>query len=260
VVGRLEGKRIVVTGAGSGIGRTAALLFAREGALVLAADLDGDRVAETAGQADGAVYARRCDVADPASAATLADAARERLGGCDGVYANAGIAGTGTVLDASWETWQRTLAVNLTGVFLTDRALLPLILEAGGGSIVNQASIGGLVGVKGIAPYAAAKAGVIGLTRSLSADFAAHNVRCNAVCPGTVPTPLVEETYRDRAGLSGLRGGSYQAMLDNTVKAYPMGRLGKPEEIAAMAAFLLSDEAAWCTGQCFVVDGGMTAI
>jgi NAD(P)-dependent dehydrogenase (short-subunit alcohol dehydrogenase family) len=259
-LGRLEGKRIVVTGAGSGIGRAATLLCAREGARVLAVDLDQAGADETAQLGGAQVFAHRCDVSDPASAETMAAAARERLGGCDGVYANAGIAGTGTVLDATWEMWQRTLAVNLTGVFLTDRSLLPLLLEAGGGSIVNQASIGGMVGVKGIAPYAAAKAGVIGLTRSITADFASRNVRCNALCPGTVPTPLVEKTYVERGGLAGMASGTYEEMLQNAVRAYPMGRLGTLDEVAAMAVFLLSDEAAWCAGQCFVVDGGMTAV
>lgn len=258
-MGRLEGKRLVITGAGSGIGREATLYCAREGAAILAVDLDLDGAEETARLAGSTVWAHRCDVSDPASAETMASAARERLGGCDGVYANAGIAGAGSVLDATWEAWQRTLAVNLTGVFLTDRVLLPLLLEAGGGSIVNQSSVGGLVGVKGIAPYAAAKAGVIGLTRSLSADFAARNVRCNALCPGTVPTPLVEKTHVER-GAAAADTRSYERMLQAALRAYPMGRLGRLEEVAAVAVFLLSDEAGWCTGQCFVVDGGMTAV
>lgn len=256
---RLDSKRLVVTGAGSGIGRAAALRFAGEGAAVLAVDLNAGGAEETAAGHER-IHAHSCDVSDPAGAETMAEAARRLLGGCDGVYANAGIAGTGTLLDATWEMWQRTIAVNLTGVFLTDRALLPLILEAGGGSIVNQASIGGLVGVPGIAPYAAAKAGVIGLTRSITADFAARNVRCNALCPGTVPTPLVEATYAARGGLSGHRAGSYDAMLEAATRVYPMRRLGTLDEVTAMAAFLLSDEAGWCAGQCFVVDGGMTAV
>jgi NAD(P)-dependent dehydrogenase (short-subunit alcohol dehydrogenase family) len=257
-VERLKGKRIVVTGAGSGIGRAAAVRFAGEGARVLAVDLDAGAADATA-RLDGAIQAHAADVSDPVDAQSMAATAKQLLGGCDGVYANAGIAGTGTVLDAEWETWQRTLAVNLTGVFLTDRALLPLLLEAGGGAIVNQASIGGLVGGHRIAPYCAAKAGVIGLTRSIAVDFGAHNVRCNALCPGTVPTPLVEETYAAR-GRSSSTPATYAEMLESTVRAYPLGRLGTADEVAAMAAFLLSDEAAWCTGQCYVVDGGMTAI
>jgi NAD(P)-dependent dehydrogenase (short-subunit alcohol dehydrogenase family) len=236
------------------------LLCEREGARVLAVDLDLAAAEETVKLSKTQVFAHRCDVSEPLSAETMADAARKLLGGCDGVYANAGIAGTGTVLNTTWEIWQRTLAVNLTGVFLTDRYLLPLLLEAGGGSIVNQASIGGMVGVKGIAPYAAAKAGVIGLTRSITADFAARNVRCNALCPGTVPTQLVKKTYVERGGLAEKASGTYEEMLESAVRAYPMGRLGTLDEVASMAAYLLSDEAAWCAGQCFVVDGGMTAV
>lgn len=256
---RLEGKRIIVTGAASGIGRSACLRFAGEGALVFGVDVDADGLEDLSQASSGGVATHLCDVSSADQMESAAAAVRRQLGGLDGVYANAGIDGAGSVTDVLLATWDRVIAINLTGVFLTDRVMLPLLIEAGGGVIVNQASVGGLIGVPGIAPYAAAKAGVIGLTRSLAVDFAKSGIRANALCPGTVPTPLVERTYRGRGGLAK-SDATYEEMLETSRERYPLGRLGDVDDIVNMCLFLLSDESSWVTGQCFVVDGGLTAV
>ncbi len=189
----------------------------------------------------------------------MANLALDRFGQIDALYANAGIAGVGSVTSTSKEVWDRVIAVNLTGVWLSNRAVVPAMLERGGGSIVNQASIGGLIGVQGIAPYAAAKAGVIGLTRQAAVEFGPHNIRFNAVCPGTVPTPLVTKTYEQRGGMGGKIGQTVEEGLAATSRRYPMQRLGTLEEVANLALFLASNEASWITGAILPVDGGYTA-
>jgi NAD(P)-dependent dehydrogenase (short-subunit alcohol dehydrogenase family) len=255
--GRLEGKRIVVTGAGSGIGRGAVIRFVDEGANVLAVDIDEQGLTETANLAKRRVATHCADVSSSTDMERLADAASGSLGGVDGVYANAGVPAPGNALEVSVEVWQRTLAVNLTGVWLTGRALLPLLIEGGGGSIINQASVGGVMGVPGIAAYAASKGGVIALTRSMAVDFAAAKVRVNAVCPSTIPTPLVKRTYTERARMRGV-STSYEAMLETKAAEIPLGRLGTLDDVTSLCTFLLSDEASWMTGQAIVIDGGMS--
>jgi NAD(P)-dependent dehydrogenase (short-subunit alcohol dehydrogenase family) len=254
---RLQGKRIVVTGAGSGIGRAAVVRFANEGAEILAVDVDGAGLGETGEAASRPIATCVADVSDPADMQRVAQVAAEGLGGVDGVYANAGIPAPGNALEVSVETWLRTLAVNLTGVWLTSRALLPMVIEAGGGSIVNQASVGGVTGVPGIAAYAASKGGVIALTRSMAVDFAAAKVRVNALCPATVPTPLVQRNFAERARMRGL-STSVEDMLESQAATIPLGRLGTVDDVTSLCAFLLSDEASWITGQALVLDGGMS--
>jgi NAD(P)-dependent dehydrogenase (short-subunit alcohol dehydrogenase family) len=261
-VPRLADRVALITGAGSGIGRAAAIRFAEEGAAVLCADIDGAAAEKTAGQiseAGGRAQGMTVDVASASDCQTAADEAASRWGAVHALYANAGVPGTGSALTCEDDEWNRVIAVNLTGVWHSMRAVLPHMLEAGGGSIVNQASVGGLVGVPGIFPYAAAKAGVIGMTRQAAVEFGPQNIRVNAICPGTVPTPLVYATYERRAGITGGSGLDADAALEQTVKRYPMGRLGEVEDIANMALFLASDEAKWITGGVYVVDGGMTA-
>jgi NAD(P)-dependent dehydrogenase (short-subunit alcohol dehydrogenase family) len=182
-------------------------------------------------------------------------AACDAFGGVDVLHANAGVPGAGTALDTTPAEWRRALDVNLTGVWLSIRAALPAMIERGGGSIVTTASAAALAGVPGIAAYSAAKGGVVALTRQVAIDYAPRRVRANAICPGTVRTPLVERTYLDRAG-GDLAAA--EAQLRRGGREYPLGRLGRPEEVAALVAFLASDDAAWITGAAYPVDGGVS--
>jgi NAD(P)-dependent dehydrogenase (short-subunit alcohol dehydrogenase family) len=263
---RLEGKVVIVTGAGSGLGEASATLFAQQGAAVGCVDLFADaaeRVAESIRASGGRAVAVAADVSSAADAERMVAATVEAFGSLDGVYANAGIPGSGAAGDITTDDWDRVIAVNLTGVWLTSKFVLPHLLAKGGGSIVNQASVGGLVGVPGIASYAAAKAGVIGLTRQMAVEYAPKGIRVNAVCPGTVPTPLVRRTYEQAGGFAAAAEAAGErdvdALLEKARMRFPIGRLGTPLDIAHAALFLLSDDSAWITGIALPVDGGMTA-
>lgn len=257
--GRVEGKVAVITGAGSGIGETTAHRYAAEGAAVICLDLAGaDRVAEEIRASSGEAIAVAADVSHPDDVERGVRDALDAYGAIDVLYANAGIAGAGTASDCTVEQWDRVIAVNLTGVWLSMKAVLPHMRARRQGAIVNQASIGGIVGVPGIAPYAAAKAGVIGLTRQAAVDVGVDNVRVNAIAPGTAPTPLVTATWEARGGISG-EAGDLQEAQRRTAQHYPLGRLGTTDDVASLALFLGSDEATWITGQVHVIDGGYTA-
>jgi NAD(P)-dependent dehydrogenase (short-subunit alcohol dehydrogenase family) len=259
---RLAGKVAIVTGAGSGLGQASALRFAREGARVVCADVDAAaaaRVADEIVSGGGAAIGIAVDVTDGADVQRMTDEALGAFGGIDVLFANAGIAGVGSVTTTTRETWDRVIAVNLTGVWLCNKAVVPAMQARGGGSVINQASIGGLVGFSGIAPYAAAKAGVIGLTRQAAIEYAAAGIRFNAICPGTIVTPLVVRTYEERGGIAIGSGQTLDEAMQANAARYPMKRLGTPEDVANMAVFLASDEAAWITGATFAVDGGYTA-
>jgi NAD(P)-dependent dehydrogenase (short-subunit alcohol dehydrogenase family) len=256
---RLRGKVAIVTGAGSGLGAAAAARFAAEGAAVLCADLAEEGALAVAREIEaggGEASAIAVDVAAAADQERMAAAARERHGRIDVLYANAGIPGEGSAADVDPAAWERTLAVNLTGVFLSARAVLPAMVEAGGGCILNQASVAGLVALPALAPYSAAKGGVIALTRQMALDYAPSGVRVNAICPGTVPTPLVRSAYERRTEADP--GRSAEAAMAASTARVPLGRLGSAADVAGVAAFLASDEGAWITGAVYTVDGGMT--
>ncbi|MCX6463184.1 MAG: glucose 1-dehydrogenase [Pseudonocardiales bacterium] len=251
---RLAGKVALITGAGSGIGRAAALRFAAEGAAVAVLDVAADAAAATAaqvGERGGRAVAVTADVSVAAQVTAAVAEAAAALGRIDVLYNNAGVGSSGSVADATEDDWHRAVAVNATGTFLVSRAVLA---HMDGGSIVNQGSVAALVGVPAFAAYCAAKGAVVALTRSMAVDLAPRGVRVNVICPGTVYTPLMEPMLRARGD------GDLAAGLARTVVKYPIGRLGTPEEIAAVALFLASDEASFLTGSVVTPDGGMTAV
>lgn len=244
---RLQGKVALVTGAGSGIGRASALRLASEGARVVAADIDLKAAEATAHEAGGSAF--RCDVTNEADVKALVAHAVRTYGALHIAHNNAGIEGSlGKTADYPTDEFDRVIAVNLKGVFLCLKHEIPAMIAAGGGSIVNTASVAGLVANQGAPAYAAAKHGVVGLTRTAAAEYARKNVRVNAVCPGWTDTPMSRRV-----------GGENAKVMEGYVSRVPAGRLGKPEEIAALVAFLASDDAQYLTGAAIPVDGAWTA-
>lgn len=237
---RLAGKTAVVTAAGSGIGRASAEAFLRAGARVFAADIDGKALATLKG-----CEPQVLDVRDPHAIAVFAKAA----GRVDVLFNCAGTVPKGTVLDVDPATWNAAFDLNIHSMYYMIRAFLPGMVAARTGSIINMSSVASsITGVADRCAYGATKAAVIGLTKSVAADFVAQGVRCNAICPGTVDTPSLQARLHAT--------GDYAKMRAEFEARQPMGRLGKPEEIAALALHLASDESGFTTGQIHVIDGG----
>lgn len=256
MAGKFDGKVALVTGAGSGIGRAAAELFAAEGAAVAVVDLNAEAAEEVAGKitADGGrALAVTANVAVNAEVEAAVTATVNAFGRLDAVYNNAGCGSTGSVAAATEDDWDRAMNVNGKGTFLVSRAAVPHLIAAGGGAIVNQGSVAGLVAVPNFFSYCAAKGAVVSMTRSMAIDLAPHKIRVNVLCPGTVFTPLMEPMLRARGG------GDLDKGLAMTLVKYPIGRLGTPEDIARVAVFLASEDAAFMTGSVVAADGGMTA-
>lgn len=247
---RLAGKTAFLTAAAHGIGRATALAFAREGARVIATDVD---------QAGLDALARECGasvrILDVTDAAAIAATARD-VGDIQVLFNAAGVVHAGTVLAYSEADWELAFDLNARSMARTIRAFLPGMLAQGGGSIVNIASVAGSVkGVPNRFVYAASKAAVIGLTKAVAADFVTQRVRCNAICPGTVDSPSLKQRIAAQARSSGKSEAEVKAMF---VARQPMGRLGTADEIAALAVYLASDEAAFTTGSVMIADGGMS--
>jgi 2-keto-3-deoxy-L-fuconate dehydrogenase len=275
---RLGGKRCLVTAAGAGIGRASALALAREGAEVWATDVseaalldlaadweeeaaggagratgpqgDAPFAAQPGGSGAGRILTRRLDVLDPLSVAEVA-AALEAAGGVQVLFNCAGYVHHGTILDCDQAAWDFSVALNMTAMYRMCRALIPLMLSGGGGSIINMASVAsGIIAAPSRFVYGATKAGVVGLTKAIAADYVAQGIRANAICPGTVDTPSLEGRMR--------QSPDYEAARRAFVARQPMGRLGRPEEIAYLVVYLASDESAYTTGTEQIIDGGWT--
>jgi NAD(P)-dependent dehydrogenase (short-subunit alcohol dehydrogenase family) len=252
MAGRVDGKIALVTGAGSGIGRATALVFAREGAKVLVADVVVDGGEETVRQikaAGGEALFIKADMAKAAEVEAMVQKAVTTYGRLDCAHNNAGIEGaTGRTADYREEDWDRVIRVNLTGVWFCMKYEISQMLKQGGGAIVNTASDAGLLGVPQMPAYVASKHGVVGLTKTAALEYAKSGIRVNAVCPGVIKTPMVERITGQRAGRA-----------ERMAAAEPVGRMGKPEEIAEAVVWLCSEAASFVTGLPMSVDGGIAA-
>jgi NAD(P)-dependent dehydrogenase (short-subunit alcohol dehydrogenase family) len=242
----VKGSVTVVTGAGSGIGQATALLLAREGARVLAADVNAAAAEETAARAEDEVIAAQVDVVDEAAVRRLFERCDADLGPVTVLANIAGIGSTTTAPETPVEVWEQVFAVNARGTFLCCKHAIPRMAAAGGGTIVNMASVAGLMGLRNRAAYCASKGAVIALTKALAVDHVREQIRVNCICPGTVDSPWVRRLV-DESGES----------LNDLVARQPMGRLGSPQEIAEAVLYVASDAAAFMTGSALVLDGGM---
>ena len=247
---RLAGKVAIITGGGSGIGKATAVLFAREGAAVVVGDINAATAQATVQEmvvAGGRACAVRVNVTQAAEVERLVATAVQEYGRLDILFNNAGIGKRVSLTALSEDDWQQVIDVDLKSVFLGSKYAIPAMRQSGGGSIINTASIYGLVGAEGVAAYNAAKGGVVLLTKNMAVDHARDNIRVNCICPGHTETPILGPLKQD------------PVMLETIRQRYPMGRFGRPEEIAYGVLFLASDASSFMTGAALVVDGGYTA-
>jgi len=238
---RLAGKTAVVTAAAAGIGRATAEIFAREGARVIATDIDRDRLATLSGCEPAELDAR-----DEQAIHALA----QKVGRIDVLFNCVGFVHAGNILECDEAAWRKSIDLNMTPMFRAIRAFLPGMIAGGGGSIVNVASVAAVRGVPSRFAYMSTKAAVVGISKSTALDFVSRGIRCNAVCPGTVDTPSLHERMAAT--------GDYEAARAAFIARQPMGRLGTPAEVAALALYLASDESRFVTGQLHLIDGGWT--
>ncbi len=245
-MGRLAGKKALVTAAGQGIGRASALAMKREGADVIAADINAAALESLA--AEG-ITTRLLNVRDKAAV----EAAAAEIGALDVLFNCAGFVAAGTILDCDEDQWAFSMDLNMTAMFRMCKAFLPAMIAGGGGSIINMASVAGsVIAAPNRFVYGATKAGVIGLTKSIAADFISKGIRANAICPGTVESPSLDQRLRDT--------GDYEGAKKAFIARQPIGRIGKAEEIAALVVYLASDESSYTTGVAHVIDGGWANI
>jgi 3-oxoacyl-[acyl-carrier protein] reductase len=248
---RLSGRVAVVTGGGSGIGRASALRFAREGARVVIADLDGIAAGAAASEIEregGAAIGVGADAAREEDVVELMDRALRVFGAPTILLNNAAVAAFGTLADSPAEELDRVLSVNVRSTWVCARAVIPLMRRSGGGAIVNMSSITGIVGAPGMAAYSTSKGAIITLTRTLALELAEHDIRVNCICPASVDTPMLQASFD--------RQPDPEAARARNVKRHPLGRLGSAADVANLALFLASDEASFITGATYVIDGG----
>lgn len=242
----------IVTGGSSGIGAATARRFGAEGATVVVADTNtewGQATVDDIRADGGEAMFVETDVADPDAVAAMVEATVDEYGGLDYAVNNAGIEGENLPSpQQSFQDWQRVIDINLQGVFAGLHAEIPAILESDGGAIVNTASVAGITGFPGLAPYVASKHGVIGLTKTAAIEFGRENLRVNAVCPGVIDTPMVQRSQEDG-----------EEALEGAIRATPLGRAGEPEEVGAAIVWLCSDDASYISGESLVIDGGLSA-
>ncbi|TVY04274.1 SDR family NAD(P)-dependent oxidoreductase [Cohnella terricola] len=250
---RLKDKVTLITGAGSGIGRSSALLFAKEGAIVAVNDLDAAKAEETVGlirEEGGQAFAVRADVTDPAEAEEMVGLVKENKGRIDVLFNNAGISGVGRLHEIEPDAWERVMNVNIRGVYLPSKYVLPIMMEQRGGSIIHMSSCIAEIGLAQRASYAATKGAVLALAKSMQVDYAPYNIRVNAILPGTILTPFVENYLKT----------SYddpEAAIASLKRRQLSGELGRPEDVAKAALFLASDESAFMMGSPLYIDGGV---